>query len=253
MASAPKVVAIIPSRYASMRLPAKPLVDLCGKPMVQRVVEQARKARLVDQVIVATDHEAIAAAVRAFGGEVIMTRPELASGSDRIAAVAKGLTADIIVNVQGDEPLIAPEMIDEAIAPLIADASILSGTVVKPITSADEVHNPNVVKAVLDAAGFALYFSRSPIPHLRDEDPALWHKRHVYYKHFGLYVYRREFLLAYATWPATPLERSEKLEQLRILERGHKMKAAITAYDSVPVDTADDAERVRAILRQSNA
>jgi 3-deoxy-manno-octulosonate cytidylyltransferase (CMP-KDO synthetase) len=248
MSQRPTVAAIIPSRYASTRLPAKPLVDLCGKPMVQRVVEQARRARLVDRVIVATDHEAIAAAVRAFGGEAVMTAPELPSGSDRIAAVARTLSADIIVNVQGDEPLIAPEMIDQAIAPLLADPAILSGTIVRPIDTAEDVHNPNVVKAVLDAQGFALYFSRSPIPYQRDESPDTWHLRHRYYKHFGLYVYRRAFLLEYASWPATPLELSEKLEQLRILERGYRMKAAVTDFDSIPVDTAADADRVRAIL-----
>lgn len=250
MAPRPQVVAIIPSRYGSTRLPAKPLVDLCGAPMVQRVVEQARKARLVDRVIVATDHDAIAAVVRGFGGEAVMTSPDLPSGSDRIAAVAKGITADIIVNVQGDEPLVDPEMIDQAIEPLLSDASILSGTVVRPISDAEDITNPNVVKAVLDAQGFALYFSRSPIPFLRDADPSAWHTRHRYYKHFGLYVYRRPFLLEYASWPPTPLELSEKLEQLRILERGHRMKAAITAHDSIPVDTAADADRVRAILQR---
>jgi 3-deoxy-manno-octulosonate cytidylyltransferase (CMP-KDO synthetase) len=242
------VVAIIPSRYGSTRLPAKPLVDLCGKPMVQHVVERARKARLVDRVIVATDHEAIAAAVRAFGGEVAMTDPALASGSDRIAAVAATVQADIIVNVQGDEPVIEPEMIDQAIAPLVADPQIACGTIVRRIDAEADVTNPNVVKAVLDAQGFALYFSRSPIPHRRDVPAGDWHSGHVYYKHFGLYVYRREFLLAYASWPPTPLEQAEKLEQLRILEHGHRMKAALTTWDSTPVDTAEDADRVRAII-----
>ena len=247
---APRVVAIIPSRYGSTRLAAKPLVDLCGKPMVQHVVERAKRARLVSRVIVATDHDAIAKAVAGFGGVAVMTAPELASGSDRIAAVARTLDADIIVNVQGDEPLIDPEMIDQAIEPLLADASVLASTVVKPIATAEEVHNPNVVKAILDARGFAIYFSRSPIPYQRDAAPETWHERHVYYKHFGLYVYRKEFLLEYASWPETPLERCEKLEQLRILENGRRMRAVITAHDSIPVDTAADADRVRAILRK---
>jgi 3-deoxy-manno-octulosonate cytidylyltransferase (CMP-KDO synthetase) len=250
----PQVVAIIPARYASTRLPAKPLADLCGKPMIQHVVERARRARLVDRVIVATDHEAIASAVQSFGGEVAMTAPELASGSDRVAAVARTLDAEIIVNVQGDEPLVDPDMIDQAIAPLLADPAILSGTIVRAIEDGADVHNPNVVKAILDERGFALYFSRSPIPFQRDASPETWHLHHRYYKHFGLYVYRRAFLLEYAGWPATPLEISEKLEQLRILERGYRMKAAVTTHDSIPVDTAEDAERVRAILqRQSNA
>jgi 3-deoxy-manno-octulosonate cytidylyltransferase (CMP-KDO synthetase) len=248
MPARPTVVAVIPSRHGSTRLPAKPLVDLCGKPMVQHVVERARRAKLVDRVVVATDHEAIAAAVRSFGGEVAMTDPALASGSDRIAAVAATLEADLIVNVQGDEPVIEPEMIDQAIAPLLADASIPCGTIVRRIDAEADIQNPNVVKAVLDARGFALYFSRSPIPHRRDVPAGEWLSGGVYYKHFGLYVYRREFLLEYATWAPTPLEQAEKLEQLRILERGHRMAVAITTFDSTPVDTAEDAERVRAIL-----
>ena len=178
-----------------------------------------------------------------------MTDPALASGSDRIAAVAATLPdADIIVNVQGDEPLVHPAMIDEAVAPLLSDAAIVCGTLVREIADAADIQNPNVVKAVLDAQGFALYFSRSPIPHRRDVDPAGWHAGHVYYKHFGLYAYRKEFLLAYATWAPTPLEQAEKLEQLRILERGHRIRAVVTTHDSIPVDTAADADRVRAIL-----
>ena len=250
----PHIVAIIPSRYASTRLHAKALVDLCGKPMIQHVVEQTRRAMLVDRVIVATDDERIAAVVRACGGEVAMTPAELRSGSDRIAYLAKSLTdTDIIVNVQGDEPLIAPEMIDQAVSLLIPDSTIQVGTLIRKITTAEEMTNPGVVKVVLDANGYAMYFSRSPIPHLRDGgNPDQWHTQHLYYKHIGLYVYCRELLLKFAEWGESTLEQIEKLEQLRILDHGYKIKTAVTEYDSVPVDTADDVERVKTIMLNHN-
>jgi 3-deoxy-manno-octulosonate cytidylyltransferase (CMP-KDO synthetase) len=244
------IVAIIPARYGSTRLPAKPLIDLCGKTMIQHVYERAKAATLVDSVVVATDHQQIIDTVSAFGGKAVMTPKEIASGSDRIAFVAKNLPeASIIVNVQGDEPLIPPEMIDQAIQPLIEDSSIHIGTVVKPINSPEEMRNPNVVKAVLDLNGFALYFSRSTIPFMRDNTSIdSWYQHHRYYKHFGLYVYRRGFLSKYSSWEETSLERAEKLEQLRILEHGYKIKAVVTEHDTIPIDTAEDAERVRQIL-----
>ena len=249
------IVALIPARYASTRLHAKPLIDLCGKPMIQRVYEQAKKAKLVTRVIVATDHEAIADAARKFGGEVVMTPKWIRSGSDRIAHVAQSLPdADIIVNVQGDEPLIAPQMIDEAIQPLAEDRTICCGTLVKKISSAEELTNPGVVKVVIDAGGSAIYFSRSPIPYLRDGiDIGQWHEQHCYYKHIGLYVFQKDFLLQFSSWPESTLEQIEKLEQLRILHHGYKIKTAITSFDSIPVDTAEDAERVRQILRQQSS
>ncbi len=245
------VLGVIPSRYASVRLPAKPLVDLCGKTMVQRVYEQAMKAKLLTQIVVATDNEAIVQTVKSFGGEVIMTSPELRSGSDRVAAVAREVDADIVVNIQGDEPLIEPQMIDQAVEPLIYDATIQVGTLVRKIETADELLNPNIVKVVLDENNFALYFSRSPIPYLRESTTMdEWHKRHQYYKHIGLYVFRKEFLLEYSSWQESQLERAEKLEQLRILEHGVRIKAAVTEFDSVPIDTVEDAERVRSIIKQ---
>ena len=254
MNSLTNVIGIIPARYGSTRLPVKPLVDLCGKPMIQHVYERATQAKLLTRVIVATDHEAIVERVRSFGGEVMMTPEKLQSGSDRIAYVAQRLNnADIIVNIQGDEPLIAPQMIDEAIAPLIHDATIQCGTIVKKIDSADDVMNPNTVKVVLDNDGYAMYFSRSPIPYFRNGSAMQeWHTQHPYYKHFGLYVFRRDFLLKYATWKESALEQVEKLEQLRILAHGYKIKVAITLYDSIPIDTAEDAEKVRAILNQQS-
>lgn len=246
------IVAIIPARYGSTRLPAKPLVDLCGKPMIQRVVGQAQRCGLINRVIVATDDERIASAVRSFGGEVAMTNAEIRTGTDRIAAVAESLPdADIIVNVQGDEPLIAPQMIDEAIRPVINDTSLQAATIVKRITDPDELKNPNTVKVVLDGDGNGIYFSRSPIPHLRENVPVeQWLLRQTYYKHFGLYVFRRNFLLKFSQWPESALEKAEKLEQLRIIEHGHRIRAVVTEYDSFPVDTPDDAERLRQIIKR---
>lgn len=244
-----KVIAVIPARYGSQRLPAKPLVDLLGKPMVQRVYEQAAKANLVDRVIVATDDRRIADVVRSFGGDVMLTSPEIASGSDRVAAVAQEVDGDIFVNVQGDEPLIPPPMIDEGIRLLIDDPSAKVGTLAKKIEREEELFNPSVVKVVIDKNQRALYFSRSTIPFIRDEaDQRRWLSRHTYFKHFGLYVYRREFLLIYSKLPPSPLEQAEKLEQLRILENGTDIKVGFTQYESIAVDTADDVQRVLQIL-----
>jgi len=244
------IIAIIPSRYASTRLPAKPLADICGKPMVQHVVEQAKRSVLITDVIVATDDERIAAAVRAFGGSVVMTPEEIQSGSDRIAFVAKEMHADIVVNIQGDEPLIDPLLIDQTIRALLDDPKAVVATAVKPTSSHQDVFNPNVVKVALDANGYALYFSRSPVPYVRDaHKDEEWFKGTVFYKHFGIYVYRAPFLQLYTTLPQTPLEIAEKLEQLRILEHGHTIKCVVTEYESHPVDTPEDLLKVIHLLQ----
>lgn len=250
MQSRPLTIAVIPSRYASTRLPAKPLIDLKGKTMVQRVYERTKQASLIDRVIVATDHDAIAEAVSAFGGEVMMTPESLRSGTDRVAYVAERIPeAELIVNVQGDEPLIVPAMIDQAVAPLINDPLITMGTLAKRIENAAELNNPAVVKVVIAANGNALYFSRSPLPHLRDNaDTTTWPASHAYYKHVGLYIYRRTLLLEYASWPESPLEQAEKLEQLRMLERGGEIHVAITEFNTVSIDTPDDVRTVTAML-----
>jgi 3-deoxy-manno-octulosonate cytidylyltransferase (CMP-KDO synthetase) len=241
-----KIIGIIPSRYASTRLPAKSLAEIHGKPMVQHVYERAQQSRLLTEVIVATDDTRIESAVNAFGGRAVMTPVDIQSGSDRIAYAARGLDADIIVNIQGDEPLIDPVMIDDTIRLLLDDASASAGTAVKIITSGDDAVNPNVVKVVLDAQMFALYFSRSPIPHVRDAGEAgAWPAQARMYKHLGLYVYRAEFLQTFSRLAPTPLERAEKLEQLRMLEYGYRIKCAITVTDSIAVDTFDDLEKVR--------
>ncbi len=243
------IIGIIPSRYASTRLPAKPLVDICGKPMVQRVYEQAMQSTLLTDVVIATDDERITAAVKAFGGNVQMTPIDIHSGSDRIALVAKNYKADIVVNIQGDEPLIDPKLIDQTIRLLIDDPNAVVGTAVKKTISHQDVFNPNIVKVVLDDNNYALYFSRAPIPYVRDarkdED---WFTGTEFYKHFGIYVYRADFLQHYTTLKQSPLEIAEKLEQLRILENGFKIKCAVTEYESLPVDTPEDLERIRKII-----
>jgi 3-deoxy-manno-octulosonate cytidylyltransferase (CMP-KDO synthetase) len=246
-----RVVAIIPARYGSQRLPAKPLADICGKPMVQHVYERAAKATLVSAVLVATDDERIMSAVHGFGGRAVMTPESLQTGTDRIAYVASSRPdANVVVNVQGDEPLIEPAMIDEAVAPLVQDNSILVGTLVRKIESNDELTNPGIVKVVLDNEGNGMYFSRSPVPFGRDFQQTELLKHHTYYKHIGLYVFRREFLGTFTGLIQTPLEKAEKLEQLRILENGYKIRCTVTSFDSVPVDTQEDLDRVRAIVKQ---
>ncbi len=236
------VVAILPARYGSTRFPGKPLVDIAGKPMIQHVYERTAQTRSINRVIVATDDDRIRAAVESFGGEVQITRDDHPSGTDRLAEVVGRIEADLIVNVQGDEPLIDPAMIEAAVAPLLADPSIPMGTLMSRIYDYEEYTNPNVVKVVSDHAGFALYFSRASIPYGRD----LTQKVVPFpsFKHIGLYVYQRDFLLQYPTLPETPLELLEKLEQLRALEHGHRIRIVETDLQSIGVDVPEDVDRV---------
>ncbi|HVN48292.1 MAG TPA: 3-deoxy-manno-octulosonate cytidylyltransferase [Bacteroidota bacterium] len=253
MLKLPTVIGVIPSRYASTRLPAKPLVDLLGKPMVQRVYERAQASKMLTRVIVATDDARIETAVKHFGGEVVLTSPDIKSGSDRVAAVAAQVAGDIFVNVQGDEPLLAPEMIDQAVQLLIDDPDVPVGTLAKKIETVDDLLNPSVVKVACTRNGEALYFSRAAIPFVRDEaDAANWLLHGTFYKHIGLYVFRKDFLMQYALLPFSRLEHAERLEQLRILEAGYKIKVGITSYDSISVDTPEDAQRVVQILRAAS-
>jgi 3-deoxy-manno-octulosonate cytidylyltransferase (CMP-KDO synthetase) len=249
------IIAIIPARYGSTRFPGKALALIEGKPMVQWVYQRTKRSRLVTRVIVATDDERIRKAVSEFGGEAVMTSSDHPTGTDRIAEVAGALACDIVVNVQGDEPLIHPDMIDEALAPLVHDASIPMGTVCKKIEENSEAVDPNVVKVVFDKNGFALYFSRAPIPWDRDR----WAGKHSLkdldgadsmYKHIGLYVYRRDFLLRYAKMPQTPLEAVEKLEQLRALESGHRIKTVVTEHESFGVDIPGDLSKILHLLKE---
>jgi len=242
---------IIPARYDSERLPGKPLAEIAGKPMIQHVYERASRARRVDQVLVATDDERIARAVEAFGGRAVMTPREMRSGSDRIAHVARTLPGvQLIVNVQGDEPLITPTMIDQALSPFEEDGPPVMATLVRMIDRPGDLHNAAIPKVVLDAHNFCLYFSRSVIPYLRGATTTDWHLQHRYYAHIGLYVYQREFLFAFTQMAPTPLEEAEKLEQLRALEHGQKIKAVITTERSLSVDTPEDLEHVRLLMSQ---
>lgn len=237
------VVAIIPARYQSSRLPGKALADIGGRPMIEHVYRRATAARSVGVVIVATDDQRICDAVEAFGGRAQLTSPSHESGTDRLAEVAAGLTCDVVVNVQGDEPLIDPSMIDDAIAPFRGDPALQMTTLRRRIDDERDRQNPNVTKVVVDRDGYALYFSRAPIPYVRAGCPPAPAWRHI-----GLYVYRRECLMRLTGLQPTAMERSEALEQLRALEHGIRIKAIETRHDSVGVDTPEDLERVRRLV-----
>ncbi len=244
-----RVAAIIPARYGSTRLPGKPLLDIGGKPMVWRVYEQAKRASLVDETWVATDDKRVYDVVVGLGGRALMTSPEHPSGTDRLAEAAGAVQADIYVNVQGDEPLIPPGLIDEAIRPLIDDPSLNMATAAKETSDPTEISDPGVVKVVLDEKGCALYFSRAPIPFQRDLwGGPLYITGGSCLKHIGLYAYRRDFLFRYAKLKPTALEQAEKLEQLRALGHGERIKVAVTKYESFGVDTREDLEKVRMLI-----
>ena len=244
-----KVLGVIPARYASTRFEGKALADIFGKPMIQHVYERASKAVTIDELTVATDDQRIFDAVKAFGGNVAMTAQH-PTGTDRIAEIASSTDADILVNVQGDEPVIEPAMIDEVVEPLLEDSGIDLGTLAHRISSEAEYLNPNVVKVVIDQAGFAMYFSRSSIPYTRADR---WAAGVPAYRHVGLYVYRRYALLDFAQNPPAPFETSEGLEQLRFLENGYRMKVVETSYRSIGVDTPEDLENVKKMMSNGKA
>ena len=258
--SQPKAVAVIPARYSSTRLPGKPLLDIAGKPLVVWVAERARAASSISRTIVATDDPRIADAVGAAGFDAVITRADHLSGTDRIAEVAHNLSADIIVNVQGDEPLIDPETINRVVKALIEDPETQMSTTCEPITEAADVSNPSVVKVAFDRSGYATAFSRNP-DHLPNQggvigavtgsSPDASGLLLTFRKHTGLYAYRRDFLLQFARWPASESEKRESLEQLRALDRGVKIKVVEAASSSIGVDTPEDLERVRAIMSES--
>lgn len=243
-----KILAVIPARYASTRFPGKVLAEIEGKPLVWHVHERTRQARLVTETVVATDDTRVVEALRPYGIEAFPTRPDHPSGTDRVAEVAQASDAAIVVNVQGDEPLIDPGTIDAAIRPLLDDPEVAMSTARRRITNPDLVGNPNVVKVVCDRRGRALYFSRSPIPFIRDAGERAAQAT-AYWQHIGLYVYRRDFLLQYARMATSPLENLEKLEQLRALENGRPIAVVETEYESIGVDTPEDLEHVRERLR----
>ena len=240
-----RVLCVIPARYASTRLPGKPLADINGKPMICRVYDRAVQAKCLSGVVVATDDERVVEAVEADGGQAMMTSPDCPTGTDRLAEVAAVYPdMEVIINVQGDEPLIDPALIDELAALFSADPDLQMATVRTPIDDAAEQENPNNVKVVTDKEGYAIYFSRSLLPYLRVKGKV------PVYKHIGIYAYRREFLLAYAKLPPTPLEQAESLEQLRALENGYRIRVIETDRRFVGVDTAEDLARVNEIYRE---
>jgi len=246
-----KAVGVIPARYASSRFPGKPLAALCGRPLVCHVYERARRSKTLARVVVATDDLRIRDAVAAFGGEVQLTAAHHPSGTDRVAEVAASLSSELVVNIQGDEPLIEPAMIDEAVAPFFVEANLVMGTVCRRLEAEDECHSPHVVKVVRDCRGFALYFSRATIPYHRApsaECSVQGAEGALYYKHIGLYVYRRDFLLELARLAPTPLEEAEQLEQLRALEYGYPIRVVETKYDSIGVDTPEDLARIERMV-----
>jgi 3-deoxy-manno-octulosonate cytidylyltransferase (CMP-KDO synthetase) len=237
-----KIAVVIPARFASERLPGKPLAEIAGRPMIAHVVERCGRARGVDELLVATDDVRIREALAPTGVRVEMTSPEHASGTDRVAEVARKLDVDALINVQGDEPLIEPGAIEELAACL--RTGVPMATLCRPARDGEDLDDPNLVKVVLDARGNALYFSREPIPHYRGGRPP----NTISFVHVGLYGYQRDFLFQLAALPMGRLERAERLEQLRALEHGHPIRVLPTPYASVSVDTAEDLARVRALL-----
>ncbi len=239
------VLAIIPARYQSTRLPGKPLADLCGKPLIQRVYENVKRCRHIDRVIVATDDKRIQSVVQEFGGEAQMTASDLPSGTDRVAAVAKAIDCDIVVNVQGDEPFLEPPVIDDAVRALTDNVQYQVSTIGKKNITTEEAKSPNTVKVITNKNNEAIYFSRHNIPYVRDngavKNPAM--------KHIGLYVFRKAFLMKFIKMAQTPLEQLEKLEQLRIIENCDTIYVAKTEKDSFGIDTPEDLNKARGWLQ----
>lgn len=239
-----KAVAVIPARYGSTRLPGKPLLDICGKPLIQRVWEVVAQVPNIDEIIVATDDDRIAKTVQDFGGKVMMTSSDCQSGSDRVREVAQTVEADVYVNVQGDEPLLEPSAIEKLLEVFAQDANVQVATLCSPI-SREEAQSPNQVKVVRDRAGNALYFSRALLPFVREANETA-----DYFGHIGVYAYRREVLCAFTSLPASPLEQAEKLEQLRFLQTGIPIRVIEIPRMGVGVDTQEDLERVRTVIQE---
>ncbi|MBF0612669.1 MAG: 3-deoxy-manno-octulosonate cytidylyltransferase [Magnetococcales bacterium] len=239
----PQVAVVIPARYASSRLPGKPLLDINGKPMIRHVWERASQCR-ADRVVVATDDERIADVVRGFGGQVVMTSADHTTGTDRVAEAARLLGAEILINVQGDEPLLDAGAIDALIRPMVEDERLPMATLAHPIASLEELSSPDVVKVVCNVRGNALYFSRSPLPYQRDGGPSM----DGVLRHMGIYGYRADFLQTYARLPPTPLEQREKLEQLRALENGYAIRVVVVEKGGMGVDTPADLAKVRLVM-----
>jgi len=254
-----KVLAVIPARWASTRFPGKPITNILGKPMVQWVCEQANKASLVSDVVVATDDQRICDVVRNFGGNAMMTSPDHQSGTDRAAEVAKNYECDIVVNVQGDEPLIPPENIDIVVKALVGSSELPVSTLMIAIRSRNEMFDPNVCKVVVDSEGHALYFTRAPVPYYRDSYSNYVHgdieaganSEVLGYKHIGVYAYLKGFLLQFSKLKTSRLEKMEKLEQLRILDNGYSIKVIETKQNSIGVDRPEDLDEIKQMMTKT--
>ncbi len=254
-----KIVAVIPARWHSTRLKEKVLADICGKPMLRHVWERVSEAHSVDEVVIACDKEKVLKAAKSFGAQAIFTSPDHSSGTDRISEIAATVDADVYINVQADEPLVDPLMIDQLAQVFEYEKNVLMATLIKRIDRAEDINDPGVVKVVVDRKGFALYFSRSPIPYMAPDGPAGDSAattgsglRGGYYKHIGLYSYTKDFLFTYRNLPRSMLEMDEKLEQLRVLEHGYKIKTIETRHETIGVDTQEDLDRVRRIMLEKD-
>ncbi len=241
-------IGVIPARYASVRFEGKILADILGKPMIQHVWENAKRARSLDEVVVACDDDRIKGAVEAFGGKVVMTAKAHTSGTERITEVVADMDVNVVVNIQGDEPLVHPSMIDDVAYTLLNVPEQNCATVCKCIEHEEEITDPNVVKVVMNKKHQALYFSRCPIPFVREEEPGM----RVHYKHIGIYGYTKDFLYTYKNLPVSKLEKLEKLEQLRILENGYSIRVVETKFETIGVDTREDLEKVKQWLLLRN-
>ena len=236
------VIGVIPARFSSARFAGKVLADLGGKPVVQHVWENAKKSKLLDDLIIASDDERVLKAARDFGAKAVYTSPDQPSGSDRLIEVINPIDVKVVINIQGDEPMIKSEMIDDLARAILDDKDVYMATLAKKIEDKNEIENPNVVKVVKDKNGFALYFSRSVIPYRRHETMPM------YYKHIGIYAYTKDFLFQFTNLQKSYLEMTEGLEQLRVLENGYKIKVIETKFDTIGIDTPEDLERARAVL-----
>lgn len=241
-----EAIGVIPARYGSTRFEGKVIKDLCGKPVIQHVYERAKKARALDDLIIAVDDERVMKVVESFGGKAVFTSKSHSTGTDRLAEVVNAIDVKIVVNIQGDEPLINPLVIDELVRTMKQDTTISMATVVKKSYSEDEFRSPDIVKAILDKNNFAMYFSRAPIPALLKPGP----KDAYFYKHLGIYAYNKEFLFSFKKQPTSYLENGERLEQLRALENGYKIKAIETTFETVGVDTPGDLALAKILLEK---
>lgn len=243
-------IGVIPARFGSTRFPGKVLADILGRPMIQWVWEAAKNAFLLDELIVATDDERVAKVVEGFGGKASLTSPQHRTGTDRICEVVNPLDVKVVVNIQGDEPMLDPPMVDELARTLLEDPGIQMATLSYPIKSRHELKDPNVVKVVTDKHGFALYFSRSPIPYMRPDRRLAIDKKPIFFKHIGMYAYTKDFLFTFANLSHSALEEAEVLEQLRALEHGYRIKVLEARFDSIGVDTPKDLKKVKKLLEK---